>query len=138
MKIISVAIILVMMFLHGCVTIPDVRNGEIRIYNESSNDKIYFSKHDRKFIKNYYKHHKKAKANKKLPKGLAKKEHLPYGLRKLDKLPSGLNGRRLPADLESNLVRLPKGYIRVVVYSDIVILNERTRIAVDIIHDVYK
>ena len=44
-----------------------------------------------------------------------------------------LEGRRLPADLEQSLSRLPGGYVRVKVGGDVVLLDEKTRIVFDVI-----
>lgn len=71
--------------------------------------------------------------SKKMPPGLAKRDHLPPGLAKRDTLPPGLAKRDLPSDLERRLSRLPKGYGRKTVGDDIVLIEEATGIIFDIL-----
>jgi len=98
---------------------------------------IVFSDSDRGKIRNYYRDPKKGKT---IPPGLAKKQELPPGLQKHieknGKLPPGLEGRRLPQDLEGTLPHLPAGFVRLQVGGDIVLLNEKTRVVLDVIWDV--
>ncbi|MGE4281839.1 MAG: hypothetical protein AB7G62_19820, partial [Magnetospirillum sp.] len=70
---------------------------------------------------------------KKMPPGLAKRDQLPPGLAKRDTLPPGLAKRDLPSDLERRLSRLPGGYSRKSVGSDIVLIEEATGIVLDIL-----
>ncbi|MGW8286782.1 MAG: hypothetical protein ACWGOD_00975, partial [Desulfobulbales bacterium] len=98
---------------------------------------LIFSDQDREKVNHYYKSRRKAK---KIPPGLAKKEELPPGLQKhiqkYNELPPGLEGRRLSPDLDTSLTRLPKGYIRLKVGSDVVLMNEITRVIFDVIWNV--
>ncbi|WP_291717614.1 hypothetical protein [Magnetospirillum sp. 64-120] len=71
--------------------------------------------------------------DKKMPPGLAKRDQLPPGLAKRDTLPPGLAKRDLPSDLERRLSRLPGGYSRKTVGSDIVLIEEATGIVLDIL-----
>lgn len=71
--------------------------------------------------------------SKKMPPGLAKRDHLPPGLAKRDTLPPGLAKRDLPSDLERRLSRLPTGYGRKTVGDDIVLIEEATGIIFDIL-----
>ena len=86
------------------------------------------------------KHGKDDKGGKDMPPGLAKKDQLPPGLAKqLQKngtLPPGLAKRNLPHDLDRRLSRMPAGFGRVVVDRDVAIVNEKTGLIIDIIHDV--
>lgn len=72
-----------------------------------------------------------------MPPGLAKKDSPPPGLQnqivKHGELPPGLQGRSLPSDLEKQLTPLPKGFVRLKVGGDVVLMNEKTRIVVDVI-----
>ena len=87
-------------------------------------------------IHEYYGNHKKHKG-KKMPPGLAKRGgNLPPGLAKRDVLPPGLQGRALPADLEAQLTPLPDAYVRVRIGGDVVLLDRKTRIVLDVIYDV--
>lgn len=76
------------------------------------------------------------KGRKSLPPGLAKRDTLPPGLamqlERNGRLPPGLDGRALPADLES---RLPKraGTKRVILDNDVVLIEEGTRVILDIL-----
>ena len=98
---------------------------------------VVFSDSDRGKIKHHYRNFKKTKT---MPPGLAKKQKLPPGLQKHiakhGKLPPGLEGRRLPRDLERTLSHLPAGYVRFRVGGDVVLLNEKTRVVLDVIWDV--
>jgi hypothetical protein len=71
-----------------------------------------------------------------LPPGLAKRDTLPPGLAKqLDRngrLPPGLEGRALPDDLERRLPRRP-GTKRVIIDNDIVLIEEGTRLVLDVL-----
>ena len=121
----------------GCIAIPTVNSGSIEVGNEEMSVHVAFHEKDRQIIKNYYKHNGKPKKAKKMPPGLAKKQELPPGLQKhIEKhgqLPPGLEGRSLPNDLERELSPLPKGYVRLKVGGDIVLMNEKTRVVFDVI-----
>jgi hypothetical protein len=123
--------------LAGCATTPTVDSGEIAVETEDMRAVVLFSDSDRGKIRNYYRNVKKGK---RIPPGLAKKQELPPGLQKHiernGKLPPGLEGRRLPQDLEGTLPHLPAGFVRLQVGGDIVLLNEKTRVVLDVIWDV--
>jgi hypothetical protein len=51
-------------------------------------------------------------------------------------LPPGLRGRELPGDRESRLSKLPPGYVRVIIGTDIVLENTKIRVVVDIVKDI--
>ncbi len=76
-----------------------------------------------------------------LPPGLAKRDRLPPGLekhlRERGTLPPGLQKRvqPLPFELERQLHHLPRGYRRVVIGGNVVLMNEETSIIFDIIRD---
>ena len=136
-RLFPIFLILLISGMAGCITIPTVNSGSIEVGNENMRVSVAFNEHDREKIKNYYKHSRKAKKSKKMPPGLAKKEHLPPGLQKHIKkhgqLPPGLHKRSLPVDLEKGLSPLPKGYVRVKVGGDVVLMDEKTRVVVDVI-----
>lgn len=77
-----------------------------------------------------------------LPPGLAKRESLPPGLQKhIQKngtLPPGLQNKvqELPPDLEGRLPRLARNLKRVILGDDVLIINETTKVIMDIIKDV--
>ncbi len=117
--------------LGGCETYTGT-SGRVVIGNEQVHVDVRFSDHDRRAIEEYY---KKGKKRKDLPPGLAKRGgSLPPGLAKRDRLPPGLEYDPLPAELEARLSPLPSGYIRVRVGRDIVLMDGRTRVIMDVIY----
>lgn len=121
----------------------DRRTDDRRYREQERHVHPQFSDADRRYINDYY---GKARGNgngkkngKGLPPGLAKREQLPPGLQKQvmrnGKLPPGLEGHPLPHDLERELGPLPKGYMRLQVGTDLVILDSNTRVTVDVIKD---
>jgi hypothetical protein len=94
---------------------------------------LEFSSRDRELIRAYFKEHG-------LPPGIAKREDLPPGqqkqIQKKGTLPPGIAKRALPGRLESQLSPLPEGYVRVMVGVDIVLLDTRTQVVIDIIKDI--
>lgn len=114
-----------------------------------------FSPEDRKIIKGYYAKdiveqardaagatEGRGKGKKGLPPGLAKREKLPPGLqRQLERngtLPPGLQKRLepLPPNVERRLEPLPPNQTRVVVGTDVIILDKTSQKILDIIRDV--
>jgi hypothetical protein len=133
----SVAALGFLLVAAGCDNMPlRGTSGSVAVQSKNAMVAVGFSDADQRFIRDYY-----AKSHRKpLPPGLAKRGALPPGLakqvRKNGALPPGLQGRALPADLESRLARLPEGYVRVVIGSDVVLQNTRTRVVVDVIKDI--
>ena len=143
----SLLLIATTVALSGCQTRPVVHgHGSVVIHDGPARVAIVFSDSDRRHIHHYYeeryrKHHrhykgKKSKGRKGLPPGLAKREHLPPGLAKRDRLPPGLSGYHLPDDLEHRLSRVPEGVVRVRIGTEIVLMDERTRVVLDVIKDI--
>jgi len=118
----------------GCSTNSRVKSGSIEVRTEDINARIAFHEKDRETIIGYYSHKNKSKS---MPPGLAKKDTLPPGLQKHiakhGELPPGLQGRSLPYELEKKLTPLPDGFVRLKVGADVVLMNEKTRIVVDVI-----
>lgn len=118
------------LLLSGCFAVQSVK---VKTHSPSVSTSLYFSDHDRSRIRGYYLYNK------------PHKKHLPPGHRKAYKkrfqlhrpLPPGLSYHRLPMDLERRLPPLPSGYVRVIVGSDIVIMNANTRIIYDAIWELY-
>jgi hypothetical protein len=130
-----IGITAVLASLTGCAT-DLLTSGRVVIGDENTSVAISFSNRDRELIHDYYARSYKKKKSKRTPPGLAKRgRHLPSGLAKRDTLPPGLQGRSLPADLESSLSPISKGYVRVIVGSDVVIMNRNTRVVIDIYRD---
>jgi hypothetical protein len=124
--------------LTGCASFPQINSGIFGVQTDDMQVQVAFGDSDRQLIHDYY-GHKKIK-RKGLPPGLAKKGKLPPGLqkqlKKKGKLPPGLAKRNLPFDLENRLTPIPRGYVRLKVGGDIVLMNEKTEVIVDIIHDI--
>lgn len=118
--------------LTACVDTRTSTRGAVTVRDEHGRVTLVFSDRDRDEIYRYYRRN--------LPPGLAKKETLPPGLRKQlarrGTLPPGLEGQRLHRDLERRLSPLPRGYTRLRVGTDILLLDERTRVILDIVSDI--
>ncbi len=121
---------LLALLLGGCETIDHARVDTAGRHGAVS---VVFSDRDRTLIHDYYRH-----PQKRLPPGLAKREQLPPGLAKRQRLPPGLQGRHLPPDLERRLSHLPDGYVRLLMGGDVVLMERRSRLIVDLIRRVYQ
>jgi hypothetical protein len=120
--------------LGGCETaVP--RHGEVVVRERGVDVRVVISDRDRVIIRDWYDDRRKS-----LPPGLAKQGKLPPGHAKRlgarDTLPPSLAYRPLPAELERRLSRLPDGYARVIVGGDIVLIDSRTRVVLDVLYDV--
>ncbi len=84
---------------------------------------------------------KKGGKQKGMPPGLAKRDRLPPGLEKQLKrnghLPPGLEKKALPPSLARQLPPVPRGYERVVVDNDVLLIELASGLIVDILHDVF-
>ncbi len=134
------------MLLSGCQSRPAVHGqGSVAMHDGRTHTHVgvVFSDSDRHHIHNYYRERyhyyygaKKHKGRKGLPPGLAKRQQLPPGLAKHDRLPPGLYGYRLPHELDRRLSRTPAGVIRVRIGTSIVLMDESTRVVLDVIKDI--
>lgn len=111
-----------------------------------------FSEAERAVIEEYYRTRhaddvKKSKSGKGkgregLPPGLAKKDRLPPGLekqlRRNGTLPPGLVRNDLPLSLQNKLYPPHKGTKRILVGRDIVLIDTKTDLILDIMHDVVR
>jgi hypothetical protein len=133
-KSVLLCFVILIFSLAGCAANPSVEGGSVEVHNENIHAKLVFTDADRVKIHNYYKNNRK---NKEAPPGLAKKQEPPPGLQKhivkYGELPPGLQGRRLPDELDRTLSSLPGGYIRLKVAGDVVLMNEKTRLVVDVV-----
>lgn len=115
--------------LTGCAT-HAATSGRVVISNDSGMMDIRIGEQDRAMIERYY---AGAGQKKRMPPGLAKRGgQLPPGLAKRDTLPPGLQRESLPAELEAELTHVPTSYARVRVGGDIVLLDRRTQVIVDV------
>jgi len=120
--------------LSGCASYT-ATSGQVVIKDDDKMIDVRIGDNDRALIENHYKKSKKHKKG--LPPGLAKRGgNLPPGLAKRDRLPPGLQGDPLPYDLEKQLTRLPSSYVRVRIGQDIVLMDRKTRVMVDVVYGV--
>jgi len=116
--------------LSGCETPP--RYGEVRVHDRDYDVRVVFSDRDRTIIRDYYRSHYRS-----LPPGLAKQGKIPPGhafrMQRHQGVPPGVTWEYLPADVERRLSRLPDGYVRIVIGTDVAILHTRTRVVLDVI-----
>lgn len=89
-----------------------------------------FGENDRTIIERYVR--EKGIGTKSLPPGIAK------NLARGKPLPPGIAKRGLPADLEGRLPKLRDGLQRIIVGDDVTIVEEGTRVVVDILKDVLR
>jgi hypothetical protein len=131
----SLAALLAGAWLAGCEIMPYGTSGKVVVRDRDTTVAVVFSNRDREIIADYYSGRKKN-----LPPGLAKKKRLPPGLekqvRRNGELPPGLQREALPPDLERRLPKLPDDYVRIIVGTDIVLQNTRTKVVVDIIKNI--
>jgi len=122
------------LMLSGCASYT-ATSGQVVIKDDDTMIDVHIGNRDRVLIEDYYK--KPAKHNKGLPPGLAKRGgNLPPGLAKRDKLPPGLQGEPLPSGLEGKLSPLLPNYVRVRVGQDIVLMDRKTRVVLDVVYGV--
>lgn len=130
----TLVLVLAAAALGACESHPP-QHGEVVIRDRDTSVHVVFSDRDRVIIREWYDERRRA-----LPPGLAKKGMVPPGHAKRwgprDTLPPGLAWRELPPELERRLSRLPEGYIRVIVGSDIVLMDRRTRVILDVLYDI--
>ncbi|WP_127477262.1 hypothetical protein [Sulfurivermis fontis] len=139
-----VAATLAALTLSGCVLEPVRTSGRVVVQDENTRVEVAFNEQDRRRIREYYEARQRQHTGNKphkngLPPGLAKREQLPPGLQKqVEKngtLPPGLQTRSLPPELERELSPVPPGYVRVEVGADVVLMNGKTRVIVDVVKD---
>ncbi|HKK05750.1 MAG TPA: hypothetical protein VKA50_07875 [Gammaproteobacteria bacterium] len=149
----AIAVVVGSLSLSGCVGLADV-GGHVSVRGDNTQVDVGFNEHQRDIIRRYYAQHRRAhereyererghghgRGRNGLPPGLAKRERLPPGLERQverrGKLPPGLQTHPLPRDLERRLPALPENYVRVRVGTDIVLMNARTRVVIDMVKDV--
>lgn len=119
--------------LVGCVSEP--RYGEVVVHDPHVSMRVVFTDYDRRVISDYY-----APRYQKLPPGQAKKGWIPPGhawrVRANQPVHEDAYWRYLPYDLDQRLSRLPPEYVRVIIGTDVAIMNVRTRVVVDVLEDI--
>lgn len=119
-----------LLFAAGCGAAGT--SGRVVLHDEHGSIDVAFSDGDRYLIRDHYRRG--------LPPGLAKKHKLPPGLHKHiirhGYLPPGLEGKRLDRELERRLAPLPDGYLRLRVGGNVVLMDARTRLVLDLITDI--
>lgn len=117
-------------------------SGGVTVQDSHGQANVYFTDRDRYYISEFYtnKQRRHTKKGKQMPPGLAKKDKPTPGhqkqLERKGRLPPGLEKRKLHYNLERNLSRLPAGYARFTVGTDVVLFDENTHVIVDIIYDI--
>jgi hypothetical protein len=123
----------VVISLSGCAT-NAITSGRVVIQDDHARVAVSIGERDRAIIARYY---ERLRHKHKTPPGLAKRNGgLPPGLVKRDRLPPGLEARGLPLELERELSPVPQGYVRVVIGRDIVLMESRKRVIIDIYRDI--
>ena len=101
---------------------------------EAKAERHYYREHDRELHGWYASHHDH------LPPGLAKRDRLPPGLERqivvLGTLPPGLRARMHPCPVvvEIDLPPPPVGYIHTVIGGNIVLVNRKNFLVMDVFH----
>jgi len=151
-----------LLFLPAVASAADVSvSGDVTVRDGNKSVSVVYSNKDRAVIEDYYHRHQErhreyrrdrddedggpgrghgkgmppglAKRGGNLPPGLAMRKSLPPGLARNDRLPDDIEYEPLPRDLERQLPRLPsRDYVRVRVGTDLLILNKKTRVVLDV------
>lgn len=129
----SIVVVVVASLMSGCAANgPVYGRSAATMHDDPGRITVGFTSRDRELIRHYF--------GKQLPPGLAQREQLPPGLRKQlvrrGTLPPGLQVHRLPSELDRQLSRLPHGYLRLRVASDVLLVDDRSRVILDVITDV--
>lgn len=141
------AIVVALLFLSPS-TVPAAPKGAAEMTGEQAAG-VVFTEIEKRIIRDYFGKHPESVVDghgggkgksKKMPPGLAKREHLPPGLEmqieKNGTLPPGLAKRDLPAGLVSDLPRARPGTVRKIVGNDVVLVQEATGIVLDVLRGV--
>lgn len=140
----GITILTIVLLLTGSAWAAAAVQGEVRIIFSSEERKIIREYYSKEIVEKAWEQTGKGepKGKRGLPPGLAKKGKLPPGLQKhLQRngtLPPGLQKRLepLPREVEVRLKPLPPDHVRVVIGTDVIILDKTTQKVLDIIRDV--
>jgi hypothetical protein len=143
---INIISLFLLILFTGCASFPNIISGNVGVKTDDVQIQVAFADKDRRIIYDYYnpkkiKHkdyykRKKIKDKDYYKRKKIKNKALPPGLTKKGKLPPGLAKRHLPYKLERRLSPLPRGYVRLKVGTDIVLMNKKTKVIIDVIHDI--
>ncbi len=117
--------------LTGCIA-QALTSGHIAFSDDSDRAVPQIGIHELTQIRDYCANH--AHAGGFRPTRDAQGSHTLSGLRRYDTLPPDLAYRRLPTQLERRLQPLPQPYVRVLVGTDVLVINRRTRVITDLAH----
>ncbi|MCG6975604.1 MAG: hypothetical protein LJE56_04255 [Acidiferrobacterales bacterium] len=117
MKTLFSSLLVITFLLGGCAT-SVMTSGGVVIEDDETQAGVSITSRDREQIEKYY--------------GQSNSNTRSSGLAKRDVLPANVKNQSLPAALETHLSKLPDGYKRVVVGSDILLIKTGTRVVVDI------
>jgi hypothetical protein len=105
------------------------------------NQVVTFDRGERTILRGWFSNSENQRG---LPPGLAKRERLPPGLApqlvRNGTLPPGLQEKiqPLPLRIDSQLTPLPVGLRRVVIGNDVVLLDDRTNLILDVVRSVFR
>jgi len=116
-----------------------IDRGSVTVGTDDVHIDIGFGYDDERTIRRYYSKKRRGKRHH-MPPGLAKKNWSHPGvqnyLQKGSHLPEHLDRIPLPEGLEGQLSRPPRGYIRLKVGGDIVLMDKKTEVVIDIVRDI--
>jgi hypothetical protein len=127
--------------LGGCAGYPAMDHGfaQVAVHDAGTHLAVVFSDGDRRAIRDYYaalprparaRHGHNPHDPGALPPGIAKQVARGKGL------PPGIAKQRLPGALERRLSPLPDGYLRVRIGADVVLMDARTQVVLDLVRDI--
>ena len=115
---------LFMLILQGCTVYPTHSRTAIGVHDQNIRLNLMFTDYDRRYIQQYYGHHKLH--HRKVPPGYYQR------YKRHNALPSHYRPIPISRELDRRLTPLPSGYIRVMIGDDMAIMDTRTRILYDI------
>jgi len=104
-------------------------SGRVVVTDGNSQSTVVITNADRREIEGYYSRRKRSGA---AVAQTGNSGDLPPGVVRHAQLPATVRGEPLPRELEQRLSPLPSAYVRVRVGRDIVLIERRTRVIIDI------
>jgi len=121
---IAISSLFIFIVFTGCASSPHINSGIFGVGTDDVQVQVAFGDNDRRLIHDYYRSKK------------IKHKGLPPGLAKKGKLPPGIAKRYLPNELEARLSPIPRGYVRLEMGGNIVLMNKTTEVIVDSIYNI--